>query len=247
MSKLIVANWKLNPQTYREAENLVKAFSGSQRKVKVVICPPFVWLTDLSHKKHPGLEFGAQDVFWENKGAYTGEISPAMLKSSGVKYVIVGHSERRRFLGETDDMVNRKVKAALKSGLKVVLCVGEGKEVRRRGKAAARRFVKDQLRKDLNGISGKSGNLLIAYEPVWAISTTRGGWVDTPEDAAEMIQFIKDFLKAKSYKLKPNVLYGGSVTSVNAARFLKKPEIDGALVGGASIKQSDFKKIIKNA
>lgn len=245
MSKLIVANWKMNPPTFREAEKLVKALTGSRLGARVVLCPPFVWLTDLSHKEYPGLEFGAQDVFWEKSGAYTGEISPLMLKNSGVKYVIVGHSERRR-LGETDEMVNRKLKAALRAGLKPILCVGEGRDVRRRGLVAAKNFVKRQMQKDLAGVGAKS--LVIAYEPVWAISTEKGSRVDTPEDAAEMIQFIKETLSSMFHasRFMFRVLYGGSVTSGNAGRFLKRPEIDGALVGGASIRSAEFKKIINN-
>lgn len=256
MNKLIVANWKMNPPTLREAEKLVRALTGSRRGIKAVLCPPFIYLQRLGDllkaKTHsPKFYLGAQDVFWENPlaggGAYTGEISPAMLKNSGVKYVIVGHSERRR-LGETDEMVNKKIKAALKAGLNPILCVGEGREVRRRGIAAAKRFVKNQLLQDLRNLPRSAlhtSRLIVAYEPVWAISTEKGSRVDAPEDAAKMIQFIKDLL-AKTYSLKPNVLYGGSITSENASRFLMRPEIDGALVGGASIRLAEFKKIINN-
>lgn len=242
MSKLIVANWKMNPNTFAKAEKLVKASAAGLRDgVKVVLCPPFVYLTGISQLLKAEsyklkISLGAQDVFWEDKGAYTGEISPAMLKNSGVKYVIVGHSERRR-LGETDEMVNKKLKAALKSGLKPILCVGEGRDVRRRGIAAAKNFVKRQLRNDLAGVKRvKSKNLIVAYEPVWAISTEKGGHVDAPEDAAEMIQFIKSLLHTTYHIPHTNVLYGGSVTSASSASFLGRPEIDGVLVGGASIK-----------
>lgn len=241
MFKLVVGNWKLNPPTFAAAEKMAAAVSdvakAAANGVKVIICPPFVWLRELARRRYGGLEFGAQDVFWKEEGAYTGEISPLMLKNCGAEYVIVGHSERRR-LGETDKMINQKVKAALRFGLKPILCVGEDRKVRRRGIAAAKDFVKHQLQKDLTGVQSK--NLILAYEPLWAISTVRGGSADTPEDAAKMIQFIKSVVSSK-------VLYGGSVTSANVLPFFAGPEVDGVLVGGASIKPAEFKKIIKVA
>ncbi|MBI4085188.1 MAG: triose-phosphate isomerase [Candidatus Liptonbacteria bacterium] len=252
MKKLIVANWKMNPDSFSRAELLVRAVqktAASSKNAKVVLCLPYPWLTDISHKKHKGLSFGAQNVFWENSGAYTGEVSPAMLKNSGVEYVIIGHSERRKWLGETDEMINKRVKAALKTGLKVILCVGEGIEIRKKGLSAAKKFVKNQLQKDLKNfpsskLQALSSYLVIAYEPVWAIGT---GKADKPEDTVEMAKFIKSLLAAKPYTLNPNVLYGGSVTFRNAGSLLQYKEINGALVGGASIKSKEFIKIIRAA
>lgn len=252
MSKLIVGNWKMNPPTFSAAEKIARSASAAIRKTgnkaKVVLCPPFIWLASLSGRKYFGLEFGAQDVFWESDGPYTGEVSAAMLKNSGVKYVIVGHSERRR-LGETDEIIAKKVKAVIRAGLKPILCVGEDKATRLRGIAAAKKFVKSQLQKDLFGRYSEfcilNSNLVIAYEPLWAISTEKNSRVDTPEDAADMIQFIKDFIETKKCNTKLEVIYGGSVTAANVLHFLVRPEIDGILAGGVSIKRSEFKKIIK--
>ena len=160
-------------------------------------------------------------------------------------YVIIGHSERRRWLHETDQMINKKVLAALRAKLKVILCVGEPLSVRKKGLQAAKNFVKNQLQKDLKNIYNlkpKTHNLIIAYEPIWAIGT---GKPDDPAETAEMSRFIKEYLKPKTYNLKPKVLYGGSVTSLNIGRILEYNEIDGALVGGASLKANEFKKIIQ--
>ncbi|MFH0712810.1 MAG: triose-phosphate isomerase [Candidatus Jorgensenbacteria bacterium] len=256
MKELIIANWKMNPSTYAEAERLFKSVLKKVRGVKnaeIVICPPFVWLTDISHKYKKEINFGAQDVFLaapkgraspSRAGRETiciGEASPRQLKSLGVKYVIIGHSERRA-LGETDEIINKKAKETLKIGLKVVLCVGEPLSVRRKGRVAAGRFVKNQIRRDLKSIS-KIKNLLIAYEPIWAIGTGRA---DKPEDALEMARFIKESLVI-SHKSKVRVLYGGSVNSKNARAFLSPEEINGALVGKESLKASDFQKIVQSA
>ncbi len=262
MKKLIVANWKENPTTLREAVSLARRIEkgiSKANKNKVVIVAPFPFLYAVGKVlKHAKL--GAQNVFWEDDGAYTGEVSPSMLKNSGVEYVIIGHSERRR-LGETDEIINKKVKTSLKAGLKAILCVGESFETRKMGLASAKNFVKDQLKKDLKGISmshvSAHMSLVIAYEPVWAISTNKNARPDKPEDALEMIKFIKDFLHVTCHMparrslgaggSHVSVLYGGSVTSKNAKSFLQYKEIDGALVGGASLKAEEFSKIVKSA
>ncbi|MBI2034013.1 MAG: triose-phosphate isomerase [Candidatus Liptonbacteria bacterium] len=240
--KILVANWKMNPQRESEAIKLTKAIDAKN----VVICPPFPFFKSVKSviKK---ASLGAQDAFWEERGAYTGEVSPLMLKKLGVDYVIIGHSERRRWLHETDEMINKKVKVALKVGLKAILCVGEPLSVRKKGLQAAKNFVKNQLREDLKNIYNlkpKTYNLIVAYEPIWAIGT---GKPDNPKETAEMSRFIKEYLKPKTYNLKPKVLYGGSVTSLNIGRILEYNEIQGALVGGASLKVNEFKKIIKIA
>jgi len=244
--KIIVANWKMNIPD-------LKSWRGfrAPKNTEAVICTPFPYLYHVSrityHDKN--LKLGAQDCFWEEKGAYTGEVSPTMLKDMGAEYVILGHSERRRWLGETDEMINKKVKAALRAGLKVILCVGEPLAVRRRGLAAAKRFIANQLHKDLTGVKKSlnpqssilNSRLVVAYEPIWAT-----GRADKPEDSAEMAKFIKG-LTAKIYNLKPRILYGGSVNSKNAKKFLEQKEIDGALVGGASLDAGEFDKIVKFA
>jgi triosephosphate isomerase len=238
--KLIVANWKMNPASLPEAVRLARASDARN----VVLAPPYLYLPVIAWivKK---AQLGAQDLFWEDRGAYTGEISPLQLKKARVKYVIVGHSERRR-LGETDEIVNQKTKAALTRGLKVILCVGEDWSVRRRGIAAAQKYVTQQLKKDLKLITNKliANNLLIAYEPIWAIGT---GKADKPEEAAAISKYIKNFLRKNYRATKIKVLYGGSVNDKNAAPFLEAKEIDGALVGGASLKPREFKKIIQIA
>ncbi|KKU94097.1 MAG: Triosephosphate isomerase [Candidatus Jorgensenbacteria bacterium GW2011_GWA1_48_13] len=241
MSKLIIANWKMNPSTVSQAVKLARA----EDKKGVVIAPPFPFLPLVS-KVLRKAKLGAQDAFWVPKGAYTGEVSIHQLKTLRVKYVIIGHSERRG-LGETDWLINKKIRAALAEDLTVILCVGEPWRVRRKGLAAAKRFVKQQLQKDLKGTDKltklKAESLITAYEPVWAIGT---GHADRPEGAVEMIKFIKKNLQSKTYNLKSRVLYGGSVTGRNAAGFLKQKEIGGALVGGASLKPSEFKRIIRS-
>ncbi|MFH1161795.1 MAG: triose-phosphate isomerase [Candidatus Jorgensenbacteria bacterium] len=241
MSKLTIANWKMNPRMVREAVRLARASDARG----VVIAPPFPFLPAVGRTVNSAA-LGAQDVFWESEGAYTGGVSPAMLKALGVRYVIVGHSERRAHLGETDDMVAKKVAAALRTGLTPVLCVGEPLTVRRKGLTAAKRFVAHQLRADLRGVRSLVVSrrlLVIAYEPVWAIGTGRSA---TPKDASAMAQFIKK-LSVVSCQLSVKVLYGGSVDARNVGAFLAEPAIDGALVGGASLKPREFKKMISIA
>lgn len=231
MSKLVVANWKANPQTGVETVKLAKASD----KKNVVICPPFLFLEAVKKNLKKAM-LGAQDVFWK-EGAFTGEVSVKELKSLGVKYVIVGHSEQRRNFKETDAIINKKVKLVIGAGLKAILCVGEELPVRKKGITAAKKFVKSQLQKDLKNVK-KINNLIVAYEPVWAISIVKNSKADTPEDAAKMIRFIKKTVWSR-------VLYGGSVSVKNIRGFLKYKEIDGFLIGGASLKAKDFQKMIK--
>jgi len=248
MKKLLVANWKMNPGTPKEALGLFgdiisnKDLSG----VDLAIAAPFVYLTIL-HKSNPKIKLGAQNVFWEDGGSFTGEVSPVMLKSVGVSYVIIGHSERRIKIGETDEMVNKKIWAALAAGLKVVLCVGEPSNVREKGISVAKQYVKNQLLRDLRGIPSSRlqipDSLIVAYEPVWAIGT---GVPDGPEGAQEMIVYIRKIINTKHITQSTKVLYGGSVNGKNAASFLKYKDIDGALIGGASLNRKEFNKIIKN-
>ena len=232
--KLLVANWKENPLSAEDAANLAKSIDAEG----VVVCPPFLFLESV-RKNIKKARLGAQDVFWGNLGAYTGEISWKQLVEAGVEYVIIGHSERRKYLKETDELINNKVITSLEAGLKVILCVGESADTRSKGINHAKLFIEQQLDKDLIGLSKNKENLIIAYEPVWAIGT---GTPDTPESAAEMSVFIKQLL-VNSYKLSVKVLYGGSVNAGNAREFLSNKEIDGALVGGASLKPEEFRGI----
>jgi len=255
MKKLIIFNWKMNLPILSERSEVIKSstppFSQKGRgDVEIVICPPFTHLEKVKTLLPSKIKLGAQNCFWENVGAYTGEISPKMLKNLGVEYVIIGHSERRRYLNETDEMINKKVLAALKAGLKVVLCVGEptrkAQIAERKAQVSyAKQYVKKQLQRDLKTISASRfaiSNLIIAYEPIWAIGSKQP---DTPKDALEMIKYIKQFSIFNFQFSNPKVLYGGSVDSKNIESFIKYKEIDGALVGSASIKIKEVKEILK--
>ena len=239
MAKLIVANWKANPKTFTEALKLAKASDFKN----VVIAPPYIYLQTVSWVLKKAA-LGAQDTFWENIGPYTGEVAPIQLKALKVKYAIIGHSERRRHLNETDEMIGKKVKTAAKAGLKIILCVGESWSTRRKGLTVAKRFVANQLKQDLRLTTKQllTNKLVVAYEPVWAIGT---GKADKPKDSAEIISYIKKVL-ATYYKLPATkILYGGSVISKNARSFLSQPAIGGALIGGASLKPKEFRTVIK--
>jgi triosephosphate isomerase len=249
MGKLIVANWKEHPKTEAEALKLFKAVAETKpaRGVEVVVCPPFIYLEEIAREfrsmaltTRRQLAIGAQDVFWEEQGAFTSEVGPRMLRSLGVTYVILGHSERRRFAKETDAMINKKIALAVRDGMKIILCVGESLSVREKGVDVAKRFVGQQLAKDLKNISLKAGKLYVAYEPIWAIGT---GKSDKPEDAREMAEFIKKLLR-KTKHISPKFLYGGSVDGANVTDFVQLEVIDGALVGSASLKAEEFKRII---
>lgn len=238
MVKMIVANWKM----YLSPKDSVELFKIAVKYSGAVICPSFVALNQLSDlAKKNGIGLGAQDCFWENRGAYTGEVSPLDLKNLGCEYVIIGHSERRNYFKETDEMIGKKVKASLSVGLIPILCVGENKFERKNGKAGAR--VGEQLKKDLAGLGKlKIGQkIIIAYEPVWAIGT---GQACAPEVAVKMHQLIKDKVDKLIGVENVRVLYGGSVDDKNIASYLKNAEIDGALVGGASAKKDIFLSLL---
>ena len=240
---MIAGNWKMNT-TVSEATQLVMAMKAGLDRigdVEKVLCPPFVSLAAVGELiKGSSIKLGAQNVFYEAKGAYTGEISPLMLAEL-CEYVIVGHSERRQYFNETDEIVNKKMAAALKDGLKPILCVGERLEENEAGRT--KEVVSEQLRSSLAGIDNHHG-LVIAYEPIWAIGTGRAA---TGEQANETIAFIRRNI-AELYGEKPaqevRILYGGSVTADNTTEFMQQPDIDGALVGGASLKASEFLNIV---
>ena len=245
---LMAANWKMY-KTLGETREFFEAFLPKIKDIEdrdIVIAPPFTALA-LSCELVRGLDnirIAAQNMFHEDEGAYTGEISPLMLKDIGVELVILGHSERRHIFGEGDELIGKKVQAALKHGLMPILCVGERLEEREQG--LTQRVVETQLQGGLKQVSnGEIENLVIAYEPVWAIGT---GKTATPELAQEVHQFIREWICKKfTSTIAENlrILYGGSVKPANVAGLMAQPDIDGALVGGASLKAGDFEKIVR--
>jgi len=212
--------------------------------VEVVLCPPFISLSALAGVlKGSPIGLGAQNMYFQEKGAYTGEVSPLMLRGL-CRWVILGHSERRQYFGETDELVNKKVKVAIASGLKPILCVGERLEEKEKGQAEA--VVERQLRGALVGAADPDG-LVVAYEPVWAIGTGRAA---TPADAQATMAFLRRILGelyGGSTAQALRLLYGGSVTRDNIAPFLEEPDIDGGLVGGASLRAEEFLGIVEQA
>lgn len=247
--KIIAANWKMNPLSLQGAKNLTRGVLRSARVpqgTEVILCPPFPWLGDVKKilRGKKGYSLGAQDVFWENPdkgGAFTGEVSCQMLKDLGAEYVIVGHSERRRVMGESDEMVNKKLLTALNAGLKVILCVGEW--VRDENYVS---MVTQQLLASIENISVRDlSNIIIAYEPVWAIGT---GEADTPDSALSAAILIRKIIMQKFQRKnmpRVKVLYGGSVNKNNAYSFISQNGIDGALVGGESLNAENFAQVIK--
>ena len=243
---LIAGNWKMNT-TVDEALELVRAMKGELEKiagVEKVVCPPFVSLAPVKELlAGSAIKLGAQNLFFAEKGAYTGEISPLMVADL-CEYVIIGHSERRQYFHETGDVVNKKIMAALRADIMPIMCVGESLEENEREKT--RHVVSEQVRAALAGIEAVDG-LVIAYEPVWAIGTGKSA---TGEQAGETIAFIRQNvadLYGEGTAREMRILYGGSVSPANAAEFMQQPEIDGALVGGASLKSSEFINIVSQA
>ena len=241
---LIAGNWKMNT-TAAEAEQLVLEMLERLDRVEgveKVLCPPFVSLVGISMMlENSSIKLGAQNMYFESKGAYTGEVSPLMLREL-CQFVILGHSERRWYFGESDEIVNKKVKAALANNLKPILCVGERLTENEVGKTEE--VVNRQVTTALDSVDPVS-DLVIAYEPVWAIGT---GKAASGEQAAATILFIRDVLtklRDKSVAQDLRILYGGSVTNANIAEFISHLEIDGALVGGASLKAEEFVNIVK--
>jgi len=251
MKPLIVANWKMNPQALKGAKLLLNSIEKETRKVtnvEIVVCPPFIYLSNFFYGRGKTMiKLGAQDCFWEQGGAFTGEISAKMLKDLGCKYVIVGHSERRRYLKETDEMVNRKLKAALKENLRPILCVGN----KNRKREKEFKGIRIQMEKALSGIKKSDlKNLIITYEPVWAISTTKGREIATPIEAKEGAIFIRKILAKlfdKNFAQKIRIIYGGSVDSGNIRGFIKEAKMGGVLVGAASLKPKEFVRTVKAA
>ena len=244
---LIAGNWKMfktGPEAVETADRLVKLLSTTI-DVDVMIAPPFTALALVSDMlKKTRISLGAQNLFWESEGAYTGEISASMLVSAGCRYVIVGHSERRQYFGETDETVNEKIKAAVKNDLIPVMCIGES-ETERESKETFS-VLDRQVQKGLKGFSAdEMETLIIAYEPVWAIGT---GKTATADQAQEIHLFLRTMLGKKfGNKLAKSlrILYGGSVKPDNITELMTMPDIDGALIGGASLEPETFSKIVQ--
>lgn len=242
---IIAGNWKMN-KTVKEALELVKDIKGGERSdnVEAVLCIPFTNLMEVRKEiEGTGIKLGAQNMHWEDNGAYTGEISPLMLKEIDIDYVIIGHSERRQYFNETDETVNKKVKTALKYDINPIICVGETLEEREDSRE--KEIVERQVLKALDGIEEKDlEKVVIAYEPIWAIGT---GKTASNKDANDIISFIRETIGneyGKDISEKIRIQYGGSVKPANITELMDESDIDGALVGGASLKAEDFLKLI---
>ncbi|MDK2820437.1 MAG: triosephosphate isomerase [Clostridia bacterium] len=241
---IIAGNWKMH-KTSSEAHQLVSQLKSliTTSSVEVVVCPPFTALAEaVKAANQSKILVGAQNMFWEEKGAYTGEISGPMLKELGCTYVIIGHSERRQYFGETDATVNKKVMAAYQNGILPIVCVGETLADREEKKTME--VVGQQVREGLKGLDADQvKKLVIAYEPVWAIGT---GQTATASDAQEVIAFIREILREMYGDVVQNtrIQYGGSVKPGNISELMAQPDIDGALVGGASLEANSFAAIV---
>jgi triosephosphate isomerase len=249
---MIAGNWKMN-ETYTEgvvlAQGLAKELADGTGDVDVVVCPPAVDLkgvAEVIEQENAPFALGAQNVYWEESGAFTGETAPNMLTNIGATYCIIGHSERRGYFGETDEDINKKAKALMAHGIVPISCCGESLEVREAGKHVE--FVVDQIKKDTEGLEiTDPSKYVVAYEPIWAIGT---GKTATADDAQEVCGAIRKTLAdifGKETADGIRVLYGGSAKPNNVAGFLEKEDVDGALVGGASLKVDSFAAMVKAA
>ena len=244
--KIIIANWKMNPVSFSETESLIKTIKKGIKEiedVKVIICPPAVYLSKI--KPNSSFELGIQNIFWEDKGAYTGEVSAVIAKNLEIKYTIIGHSERRKYLNETDEMVNLKMRSALKNNLNPILCIGETLKEKEQDKAGE--VITNQLKTAFGGISNiqySISNMCIAYEPIWAIGTGETPSTNEIMSTCLLIKKVVSNLYDRETAEKISILYGGSVDSKNAFDFVDKTGMDGLLVGGASLNGSEFVRIV---
>jgi triosephosphate isomerase len=244
---IIVGNWKMftNLSQATELVKSLKSEVGDLSNIEIGVCPPFVYLPAVRDIiQDSNIKLGAQNAHWEKEGAFTGEVSPFMIKDIGCTYLIIGHSERRHQMSETDDIINKKLKAALGVGLTPILCIGELLEERQEGKTES--VLRRQLEQGLDGITAEQMQYItIAYEPVWAIGT---GKTATPEQAQESHSFIRKFIATilnETIAENIRIMYGGSVKPDNISQLSAQPDLDGALVGGASLKADSFSQIIK--
>ena len=247
MKPLIVANWKMNPKTLKEAKAIFCLLERGIKTVKkagIIICPPFLYIPSFNHK-NSNFALGSQDCFSKNEGAFTGEISPLQLKDLKCRYVILGHSERRKYLKEGNEMISEKIKKALEAGLIPILCIGESLEQREGNKTIE--VLKEQIKQSLKGISKKKlKKLIIAYEPVWAIGTGSPCPVNEAQSMGLLVKKILSDSYGKALSGEVKILYGGSVNSENASFYIKEAFFDGLLVGGASLDPKEFLKIVKS-
>jgi len=244
---LIAGNWKMNNNREESVElvSRLKEMISDSGQVEVVVAPPFTALGSVAEAiKGSPILLSAQNIFWEESGAFTGEISPSMLKDIGCRYAIIGHSERRQYFGETNETVNKRLKAALKASLIPIVCVGETLEEREAEKTFS--VVEQQIKEGLNALSSNEmEKVVIAYEPVWAIGT---GKTATPDQAQEVHQVIRQLIArifSEEIAEKIRILYGGSVKPDNVDQLMAQRDIDGALVGGASLKADSFARLVK--
>jgi triosephosphate isomerase len=247
--KVIAGNWKMNMDLHQSQKLVSEIINGlgKDNKAEVILCPPFTSLNEVNFLlKGTRVKLGAQNMYYEESGAYTAEISADMLKSVGCEYVILGHSERRVIFNESDELINKKIKTALSKELKPIFCIGELLEQREKGETM--KVVSSQIEKGLEGITPEQmKNIIIAYEPVWAIGT---GKTATPQQAEEVHSFIRELVAKKySTSVAENLIiqYGGSVKPDNSGELLSQKDIDGALVGGACLKADSFLSIIASA
>lgn len=249
MKYQIVANWKMNPLSQKEALflfNFIRKKARKFRKIEIIICPPFIFLPLFKKKVFKNLKLGAQDCFFEQKGAFTGEISPKMLKDQKVEYVILGHSERRRYFEETNGIINKKLKLVISLKINPILCIGESLEEREEDKTF--QVLERQIKEGLKGISRekiKKARFSLAYEPVWSIGTGRSCPEREIERASLFIKKILTKLYGISILKKIKILYGGSVNEKNAEKILKEGRVEGLLIGSASLKREIFLKILE--
>jgi len=246
---LIVGNWKMNNTTAESVDltEKLKRLIKDMAVVEVVVAPPFTSLDKVRDAiKGSNIKLGAQNLFWEDKGAYTGEVSPLMIRDLDCEYVIIGHSERREYFKESDEIINKKIKAALRNKLKAIVCVGESLKEREEDKTM--QVIESQVKKGLQGLSlSEAKELIIAYEPVWAIGTGRNA---TPAQANEVHTYIRKLVSQifnEGIASNIKILYGGSVKPSNSAELMSEKEIDGALVGGASLEADSFAEIVRSA
>ena len=243
---IIAGNWKMNKLTSEAVElaRELKDKAGSIADREIVLCPPFTVLSSVKEViEGSWIRLGAQNMHWEVRGAYTGEVSPAMLKDIGCDYVILGHSERRQYFGETNEAVNKKAKISFSTGLIPIVCVGETLPQREKGETLT--VVEEQIKAGLSGLTGEeSKRLVVAYEPVWAIGT---GKTATPDQAEEVQRFIRKLLEqmfGKENAQAIRILYGGSINPDNISALMSCENVDGGLVGGASLKAESFLKVV---
>lgn len=244
---IVAGNWKMN-KTVGEAVELVNQLKQRLSDIKgreIIVCPPFISIVVVKEViKNSNIKLGAQNMYFEKSGAYTGEISPLMVKDAGCEYVIIGHSERRQYFGETDEGVNKKMHVAWENGLIPIVCVGETLPQREKNETFS--VIERQVKTGTAGlIAGQPEKLVIAYEPVWAIGT---GKTATPPQAEEVHSFIRKLyseIYGKNAAESVRILYGGSVKPNNISEIMKQPNIDGGLIGGASLKVDDFVKLVR--